>query len=110
MRRIASALAFLLMTSFLIAHTAALPGDNTRITLKGVSLSGQVSANGKIFRADDDNAWTITNVDAIKGFEGHYVTVNCRMDPDKRSIRVLFVVEQPSNRHAANLSDSAFRR
>lgn len=98
------------MTSLLVTHAAAFPGDNTRVILKGVSLSGQISANGKIFKADDDNAWTITNMDSIKGFEGHYVTVNCRMDPDKRSIRVLFVVEQPSNRHAANLNDSAFRR
>lgn len=102
--------ALVLTASILTAQSAALPGDNTRIHNKGVTLSGQLSSDGKLFRADDDNDWTISNVDAIKGLEGRYITVTCRMNPEKRTIRILFVAEQPATRHAVNLGDPAFRR
>lgn len=111
MRRIPlAALAFLLAVSLVIAQAVALPGDGTPVRLKGVTLSGQISGNGKVLRADDDNDWTISNADAVKGFEGRYITVNCRMEPEKRVIRVLFIVEHPSSSRSANLGDSAFRR
>jgi hypothetical protein len=111
MRRIVLAtLAFLLMASSLIATAATPPGDNTRVHTKGVILSGQVSSDGKTLRTDDDNDWSISNVDAIKGLQGRYVTVNCRIDANKRAIRVIFVVETAPTKHAASLGDSAFRR
>lgn len=111
MRRVLlAALAFLLAVSLVIAQGVALPGDGTPVRLKGVTLSGQISSNGKVLRADDDNDWTISNADAVKGFEGRYITVKCRMEPEKRAIRVLFIVEQPSTTRSANLGDSAFRR
>ena len=86
----------------------ALPGDYTRVHAKGVTLSGQLSSDGKTLRTDDGNDWTVSNVDSIKGMEGRYISVSCRIDPGQRSIRVLFVVDQP--KRSANLSDSAFRR
>ena len=88
-------------------------GDNTRPTsahAKGVILSGKVSDDGKQFVADDDNSWSIANAETTKGLEGRFVVVKCRMDLNKRAIRVLSV-EQPSETSpTAHLGDAAFRR
>ncbi len=95
-----------------IRAQGVVPGDNTRPPSahgKGVNLSGQVSKDGKMLVADDDNTWAVNNSDVLKGFEGRYVTVRCRMDPSKRAIRVLYVVE-PEIKRATNFRDSAFRR
>lgn len=88
-------------------------GDNTHPTsvhTKGVTLSGKVSADGKQLVADDENAWTVKNSDTLKGLERRYVTVKCRMDLDKRAIRVLSVEEPSETKHTAHLGDAAFRR
>ena len=87
--------------------------DNTRptgVSAKGVTLSGQVSNDGKTLLADDDNNWIVSSPDALKGLEGRYVTVKCRMNLKQRSILILFVIDAPGMKHAANLGDSAFRR
>jgi hypothetical protein len=76
---------------------------------KGVNLAGKVSQDGKTLLTEDDNVWSVSNADTLKGFAGRDVTVKCRMDPDKRSIRVLYVFE-PNKSNSANLRDSAFRR
>ena len=86
-------------------------GDSARTSdhAKGVSISGKVSQDGKMFVADDDNTWSIANLGALKGLEGRWVTVKCRMDLSKRSIQVMDVLQ----RHLttlSNSSDSAFRR
>ena len=89
--------------------TAKCAGTTSRDHAKGVSLSGNVSRDGKMFVTDDENTWSVNNVDALKGFEGRYVTVKCRMDPSNRAIHVLDVLE----RHLTNFTnprDSAFRR
>jgi hypothetical protein len=68
-----------------------------------------VSTDGKALIAEDDNIWSVSNAGALKGLEGRYVIVKCRMDVAKHAIRVLYVI-QPLARHSANLNDSAFRR
>jgi len=73
-------------------------------------LSGKVSEDGKQFIADDDNRWTIANADAIKGLEDRYVILKCRMDVDKRTIRVLSAEDPSEAKHTAHLGDAAFRR
>lgn len=109
MTRIAFAiLALCLIVAPFAQPVAALPGDYTRVHAKGVTLSGQLSADGKTFRTDDGNDWAISNLEPVKGLEGHYISVNCRIDPGQRAIRVLFVVDQP--KRSARLGDSAFRR
>ena len=75
----------------------------------GVSLSGMVSKDGKMFVADDDNTWSVNNLDALKGFEGRWVTLKCRMDPSKRAIHVMDVLERHLT-HFTTYNDSAFRR
>ena len=103
--------AFLLLASLFAAEAAPPPGDNIRPSgqVKGVNLSGQVSNDGKMLSTDDDNNWTVSNAETLKGFQGRYVTVKCRMDPKNRAIRVLYVVEPSETKHP-NLGDPAFRR
>lgn len=103
-----STLSLLLIVAPFTAPATALPGDYSRVHAKGVTLCGQLSADGKSFRTDDGNDWAISNLESVKGLEGRYISVNCRIDPSQRAIRVLYVVDQP--KRAASLGDSAFRR
>ena len=114
MRRFSIAiLALILAVSFTTIAQGTAAGDYSRrvpkVQIKGVNLSGQVSKDGKMFLADDDNTWSVNNLDALKGFEGRYVTVKCRMDPSKSAIHVLDVLERHLTNYT-NFKDSAFRR
>jgi len=114
MRRVyVATLALILAVSFTTIAQGKAAGDaNQRaqqVRLKGVNLSGQVSKDGKMFLTDDDNTWSIINSELLKGFEGRTVTVNCRMDPSKRAINILDVLERHLTNHT-NFRDSAFRR
>jgi len=54
------------------------------------SLSGTISDDGKAFKSSEDNkSWAIVNPDAVKGHEGHKVTVSAHVYPDKNSIHVM---------------------
>ncbi|HKE31927.1 MAG TPA: hypothetical protein VKD65_09395 [Candidatus Angelobacter sp.] len=103
--------AFLLMASLFAAQGAALPGDSTPRPgqVRGVTLSGQVSNNGKMLVTDDDNNWTVSNAETLKALQGRYVTVKCRIDQKNSAIRVLYIIEPSETKHA-NWGDSAFRR
>jgi hypothetical protein len=100
-----------LASLFTAGSAAALPGDNTHSAVahaKGVNLSGKVSHDGQTFLTDDDNKWSVSNAGALKGQEGRYVTVKCRMDLTKRAIHVLSVHQDQAELKYAG--DSAFRR
>ncbi len=57
-----------------------------------VSISGKVSDDGKTFVSDKDNkSWTVSNPDALKGHEGHQVTVSANVYADKNEINVVSV-------------------
>lgn len=59
---------------------------------KAVSVSGKVSADGKMFMSDVDNKnWMISNPEAVKGHEGHHVTVKAGADAAKNEIHVTSV-------------------
>ncbi|HWX53369.1 MAG TPA: hypothetical protein VN176_02135 [Verrucomicrobiae bacterium] len=113
MTRITSgSLALVALASLLTAvQAAALPGDNTRSAVahaKGVNLSGKVSDDGQTFLTDDDNKWIVSNAGALKGQEGRYVTVKCRMDLTRRAIHVLSVHQDQAE--LKYTGDSAFHR
>lgn len=56
---------------------------------KAVSVSGKISNDGKMFMSDNDNKnWMISNPEAVKGHEGHHVTVKGQVDSAKNAIRV----------------------
>jgi hypothetical protein len=59
---------------------------------KAVSVSGKVSADGKMFTSDKDNEmWTVSNPEALKGHEGHHVTIKARIDAAKNKIDIISV-------------------
>ena len=71
----------------------AMKQDNmTNNMAKAVSVSGNVSADGKMFTSDKDNKmWTVSNPEALKGHEGHHVTIKAKIDAAKNQIDVTSV-------------------
>ena len=52
--------------------------------VKAVSLSGMVSDDGKMLMSDSDHKdWMISNPEAVRGHEGHRVTVKASADAAK---------------------------
>lgn len=57
---------------------------------KAVDVTGKISKDGKMFVSDKDGkSWTITNPDAVKGHEGHHVTLNAHVYADKKEVHVV---------------------
>jgi hypothetical protein len=51
------------------------------MTTKASSITGMISDDGKMFVSDKDSkSWTISNPDAVKGHEGHHVTLQAQVD------------------------------
>jgi len=56
---------------------------------KAMTVSGKISDDGKMFVSDKDNkTWTVSNPEALKGHEGHHVTVKAHVDAAKNEIQV----------------------
>jgi len=59
---------------------------------KTMSVTGKVSLDGKMFTSDKDNKmWTVSNPEALKGHEGHHVTIKARIDAAKNQIDITSV-------------------
>lgn len=53
-------------------------------------VTGKISADGKMFVSDKDGkTWTINNPDAVKGHEGHHVTLKAYVSADKGEVDVV---------------------
>jgi hypothetical protein len=72
----------LVMSTLALAQYDTKPDDSTQAkAAKTVSLSGKISDDGKTFTSDKDKkSWTVANPEALKGHEGHDVTLkaHCR--------------------------------
>jgi hypothetical protein len=66
--------------------------DDTKKTdasMKATKVTGKISDDGKTFVSDSDSkTWTINNPDAVKGHEGHHVTLTAQVDADKSEVHV----------------------
>lgn len=58
-------------------------------SMKAKSVMGKIGDDGKTFTDKDGKSWTINNPDAVKGHEGHQVTVKAHVDADKNEIHVV---------------------
>ena len=48
---------------------------------RAVTLSGKISADGRTFVTDKDTkTWTVSNPEALKGHEGHEVTLKAHVE------------------------------
>ena len=88
----------LVMSLLALAQETAKPGGMKQDTMKGekasakaVSLSGKIGADGKTFVDKDNKSWTVTNPEALKGHEGHEVTLKVHEDAAKNEIHVVSV-------------------
>jgi hypothetical protein len=60
------------------------------MSTKAVSVVGKVSDDGKTFVSDKDSkSWTIVNPEAVKGHEGHHVTLKAHVNADKNEVHVV---------------------
>jgi hypothetical protein len=57
---------------------------------KAVPVTGKISDDGKTFVSDSDGkSYTISNPDAVKGHEGHHVTLKAHVNADKSEVQVM---------------------
>lgn len=98
-RLILISFAVALVTSLLaLAQETAKPGEMKQDTTKAekastkaTSLSGKISDDAKTFVDKDNKSWTVTNPEALKGHEGHEVTVKAHVDSAKNEIHIVSV-------------------
>jgi len=84
--------ALLLLTSFSLAAQDTANQDNMKAgtSMKAASITGKISDDGKSFVSDKDGkSWTISNPDAVKGHEGHHVTLKAHVSPDTNQVDVV---------------------
>ena len=82
----------LLMSAVAVAQYGEQQPDNSKsgTSMKAVSITGKISDDGKMFVNDKDSkSWTISNPDAVKGHEGHHVTLQAHVDADKNEVHVV---------------------
>ena len=82
----------LLMSTVAVAQYGAQSPDNSKssTSMKAVSVTGKISDDGKMFVNDKDGkSWSISNPDAVKGHEGHHVTLQAHVDADKNEVHVV---------------------
>jgi membrane protein implicated in regulation of membrane protease activity len=62
-----------------------------KMSAKAVTVSGTVGADGTTFVDKDNKSWTVTNPEALKGHEGHEVTLTAHMNAAKNAVHVVSV-------------------
>ena len=81
----------LLMSMGLVAQDT-MKQDNmkTDTSAKASSLMGKISDDGKTFVSDKDGkSWTISNPEAVKGHEGHHVTLKAHVSANTDTVEVV---------------------
>lgn len=84
--------AFGLLTSLSLAAQDTMKQDNAKAstTAKAASLTGKISDDGKTFVSDKDGkSWSIDNPEAVKGHEGHHVTLKAHVSADAGTVEVV---------------------
>ncbi len=62
-----------------------------KMSAKAVTVSGTVGADGTTFVDKNNKSWTVTNPEALKGHEGHEVTLRAHVDAAKNEVHVVSV-------------------
>ena len=80
-----------LLTSLGLLAQDTMKQDNMKSDMsKAASITGKISDDGKTFVSDKDGkSWTISNPDAVKGHEGHHVTLKAHVSADKNEVDVV---------------------
>jgi hypothetical protein len=89
---LASLFALTLLTSLSLVAQDTMKQDSMKsdASAKAASITGKISDDGKTFVSDKDGkSWTIGNPDAVKGHEGHHVTLKAHVAADKNEVDVV---------------------
>ena len=81
-----------LLASLSLAAQDTMKQDNMKsdTSTKATSITGKISDDGKSFVSDKDGkTWTINNPEAVKGHEGHHVTLKAHVSADKNAVDVV---------------------
>ncbi len=80
-----------LLTSMSLIAQDTMKQDNMKASsTKASSITGKISDDGKTFVSDKDGkSWTIGNPDAVKGHEGHHVTLKAHVAADSDTVEVV---------------------
>lgn len=70
------------------SSSSAAKQDSAQSATKANTISGKVSDDGKTVVDKDGKSWTVSNPDALKGHEGHQVTLKGDVDSSKNEVRV----------------------
>jgi hypothetical protein len=74
----------------LMGQDSTQPNAMKSDTAKATHVTGKISDDGKTFVSDKDGkSWTINNPDAVKGHEGHHVTLKAHVSADNSSVDVV---------------------
>jgi hypothetical protein len=84
------ALTLLTSLSLVAQDTTKQDSMKSDTSAKAASITGKISDDGKSFVSDKDGkSWTISNPDAVKGHEGHHVTLKAHVSADKGEVDVV---------------------
>ncbi len=88
---IALCFALALLTCTVAIAQDTMNNDNMKSDMakKTTKVTGKISDDGKSFVSEDGKTWTIANPDAVKGHEGHHVTLTAHVYPDKMEVHVM---------------------
>ncbi len=80
-----------LLTSLsLVAQETQQDSMKSSASTKATSITGKISDDGKSFVSDKDGkTYTINNPDAVKGHEGHHVTLKASVSADASAVNVV---------------------
>lgn len=94
------------------AAEATPAGSNfSKAVPKAVTLTGQISLDGKTLVSEENDIWTVSNANVLAGHEGQRVSVKCQVASGKNEIHVFSVKAAPLEvKAASNKADSAFKR
>lgn len=86
------ALSLLISTGLIAQDNSSASQDSMKAspTAKTAHVTGKISDDGKTFVSDQDGkSWTISNPDAVKGHEGHHVTLKAQVDTTNNAVQVV---------------------
>jgi hypothetical protein len=79
--------------------------DNMKADSSAKAVTGKISADGKSFVSDKDGkSWTIKNPEAVKGHEGHHVTLTANVYADKGEVHVVSLKMAPDSMKKDSMS------
>jgi len=100
----------LMVFALCLSSVAQRAPSNSSTRTKKVTISGEISQDGKAIVADG-KAWIVSNIERLQNHLGEHVAVKGFLDPVTNRLKVLSMkILRNEVSASARLGDSAFRR